>query len=166
MVCESNWTRGLALKLSNSAACYYPGLLPGVIHVNGWFPGVYMSYNLRESKFPFVSRIEFIRSNFLIFLFMHPGSLRLCGGCGNFSVRGSQLGALQNGAKAAFKVATEPRPAYIDGMARTITGTITEAIVGLGYKGHLEREEIADCVGEVRLEVHRNVGSCIERLRS
>ena len=35
-------------------------ILTHVTHVNGWFPAVY--HELHESKFPYVSRIEFIRS--------------------------------------------------------------------------------------------------------
>ena len=36
-------------------------ILTRVTHVNGWEPAVYI-HELHESKFPFVSRIEFIRS--------------------------------------------------------------------------------------------------------
>ena len=44
-------------------------ILTHVTHVNGWFT------QLHESKLPFVSRIENIRSKLSIFLFMYLGSL-------------------------------------------------------------------------------------------
>ena len=37
-------------------------MLTHATHVNGWFTVIYILHELHESKFPFVSRIEFIRS--------------------------------------------------------------------------------------------------------